>query len=208
MKRLFEVFRQSFDESYVRFVWDKNRHLMTHASKGFETATHRYDSLGSRETLASRPETFSYLASGLVFSAWRMRTSLPTSSGGRRESMDLVLKVPHSLSKERLGPTFRSWQTLLRRCPDQLALLPPLALVESKDGFGLVMPFASQPLSQAASYWQPMAERIRELGVALSTLGLALNDPLTTIQGGLKVQAGCWSGIPFIYDLSELGPVP
>ena len=207
---LFNAFRHTFDESYVRHVWQKNRHLMSDKSAanpflGRSGGSHSSQDRGSS---AMAPQAVTYIASGLVFSAWRVRTSLSTSSGHRYPPMDLVLKIPHPQSHERLAPSFRMWRSLLQRCPSSLVLLPPITLLECDDGFGLIMPFAESTLSQALPHWQPLAQRLREFEDGLATVGLVLRDPLLHKEAGARLQAGCWSGIPFIYDLSELAPTP
>lgn len=207
---LFEVFNQAFDESYIRHLLRKNQFFQrSERTAPFGNSKALSWSAQNHRTFQLPNEDLAYISSGLTFSAWRIRTShiLPTKP--QRHPMDLVLKIPHSIPRERLGPSFRSWNARIQRCPFPLALLPPVALMEWNDGFAMVMPFADSPLSAALPHWHPMDLRLGELKRGLAAVGLALNDPLLSItQDRMRLQAGCWRGVPFIYDLSDLEPIP
>jgi hypothetical protein len=208
---LFNAFRETFDESYVRHLLKKNHFFRSSKPTGLDGYGNGSFSWASPNSGISRPpkEDLTYISSGLTFSAWRISTShvLPTTP--RRPPMDLVVKFPHSIPRERLGPSFRSWNARIQRCPFPLALMPPLALMEWDDGFAVVMPFADSPLSAALPHWQPMDQRVEELKRGLAAVGMALNDPLLAVtQDQVHLQAGCWRGVPFIYDLSDLEPLP
>lgn len=208
---LLNVFRQTFDESYVRHLLKKTHFFQRNErtrpdgkSEGSFTWTGQ-----NHGTVQLPKEDLTYISSGLTFSAWRIRTSRVLPANAQRHPMDLVLKIPHSIPPERLGPSFRSWNARIQRCPFPLALLPPVSLVEWNEGFAMVMPFADSPLSAALPHWHPMDQRLEELKMGLAAVGMVLNDPLLSVtQDRMRLQAGCWRGIPFIYDLSDLEPIP
>lgn len=208
---LFEVFNQTFDESYVRHLLRKNQFFQRNERKGPFGNSHGASSLNAQNHgIGQLPQAdLTYIASGLTFSAWRIRTSHVLPTKPQRYPMDLVLKIPHSLPREKLGPSFRSWNARIQRCPFPLALLPPVALMDWHEGFAMVMPFADSPLSAALPHWHPMDQRLRELTRGLAAVGMVLNDPLLSVTPDrIRIQAGCWRGVPFIYDLSDLEPIP
>ena len=189
------MFHASFDESRVQHLWQKE----------ILPLTGREASLRSASSYLGSPKV-ELLGAGLTFSAWALRfgdgeTSRSTKSATPR--MHLVLKIPHTKSSERIGPTFNSWRRLLESSQRAVSLIPPFAFVESKHGFGLVMPLADQPLSVMKAHWLPFQKRLEECSSQLRKMGLDLRDPLME-RSWERAQAGCWQGIPFLYDLSDL----
>lgn len=190
-----------YDESYIQYLWRKEaRHLAAHSAPWSHERPGKDGSL-------------TLLGAGLTFMAWRIRSAprgdLKTMrkddpSSSSPPGMDLVLKIPHSFTLDRLSPTFRLWKSLLLKCSDDIPLLPPFRILEGEQGFGVVMPFASEPLSQAKPHWWPLKARVAEFSQGLAERGLQLQDPLMTQMEASKLQGGCWRGTPFLYDLSEL----
>lgn len=189
-KTLVGAFHASLDESHIRHLWRQLDLCFAHRPPH------------GRRPHAGRDADLVAIGEGLVFRAWRIKSRLATH-GERPGAMDLVLKIPHSSADHRLAPSFRAWRHLLDECPPTVTLVPPCVVLEEGERFCLVMPFAADPLSHAKPHWQPLAERLVEFSKSLRERGLEVNDPLLT-QAKARPQAGCWQGIPFMYDLSEL----
>ena len=189
------MFHASFDESLIQHLWQKEVLPLARKEESQRNASF---SLGSPRV--------ELLGAGLSFSAWALRFGdQETSPSKKSESprMSLVLKIPHAETSERFGPTFKSWRQLIESSQRAVSLIPPFAFVESKHGFGLVMPLADQPLSAMKAHWLPFQQRLNECSSQLKKMGLELRDPLME-KSWERAQAGCWQGIPFLYDLSDL----
>jgi hypothetical protein len=130
---------------------------------------------------------------GVCFATWR----LPPAPG--RRGLALAVKIAHADWLEGREIARKAWveaATRLRRAA--APLIPPYEIIVHHDGLALVMPFGEAPLSNAATHWQPLDESLQACGVALRRLDLSLGD---------VAQGRCWEGIPFLYDLSDLGVV-
>ncbi len=134
---------------------------------------------------------------GAHFRTWRLR-----GEGARSAELPLVLK--RAGLGWGTGPRGRQWRdSVAGLAAAGIPLVPPLVLLQARgaageagDRIGLVMPFADSDWSAAAAHWQPMAAQMEVALRALQDRGLALGD---------IPQGGCWQGIPFLYDLSDLG---
>lgn len=127
------------------------------------------------------------IGEGIHFRAFRW----PTSG-----AMDLVVKVPGEAGAEVGSPRVRRWQQALERLRSaETGLIPPWELVGSSESMGLVMPFAEASWEAAGPDWQPLDRWLERTGQELQRLGLVCPD---------APQGGCWRGIPFLYDLSDL----
>jgi hypothetical protein len=146
--------------------------------------------LGLSDARLDREATF--LGEGTHFRAWRLRPRAPGEPA-------LVLKrAGHHLGKEG-SVARRQWTDAMLKVKGTGGLVPPFELVEAAGRFGIVMPYGDKDLKEASPHWQPVQARLAELDRALSARGLVLQD----IPQGRTV-----GGIPFIYDFSDLGPVP
>ena len=97
------------------------------------------------------------------------------------------------------GPQFRKhwigWIKTLRH--EVVDLIPPLEVIEDEDTLAIVMPFGEDPIEQAATHWQPIAEALTQALKQLEGAGYVIED---------KIQGRSWQGIPFICDFSDLQP--
>lgn len=140
--------------------------------------------LGDRD-LASRADL---LGEGAHFRAWRIRGRSPST-------MDIVFKRA-TAGFDRQDPLApREWVQAMARLRGAGGLIPPFEVLETEHGVGIAMPFGDRPFAEAAAHWQPLADRLDELSVALAARGLKLAD---------VPQGRCWSGVPFLYDLSDV----
>ncbi len=152
-----------------------------------------FDASLARESVRTRGPLTALIGAGAHFEAWL----LPAPRSTRSNPMRLVVKVSQPRFFPEKSPQFRAqWLSHLRRIQrERVPLLPPFEILELDSSVGLVMPYASERLDTAKPHWQPLDRVIDVTRARLSHHGLVLND---------TIQAGCWQGIPLIYDLSDL----
>jgi len=146
--------------------------------------------IGSDEHLSA---SFNLLGEGTHFKAWLLRP-------GPNPSFQLVLKRPTSNFYPPGGPDYRHWRSclmLLKKEPIP-PLIPPFAVIEQGEQYGLVMPYGPDPVAKVAAHWQPLDRQTQDYKAALTKKGLYIDDIL---------QIRVWQGIPFLIDLSDIKAV-
>lgn len=133
-----------------------------------------------------------FLGEGQHFRAWRLR-------GGHAGETPLVLKRASPGLGPLGGVERRQWVQAVTRLKGVGGLVPPFEVLQIEGHIGIVMPYGDKALVEAAPHWQPMQSRLAELDQDLAARGLTLGD----IPQGRSL-----SGIPFVYDLSDVQETP
>lgn len=132
-----------------------------------------------------KPANAELIGAGMHFDAYRIKTGNP---------MELVLKIANNeFSAEQRLHQWLNLINLLKNRQDAL-LMPPLEILDDQQ-LAYVQPFTNQTLKKLNPEWHPIEKAIDINKLCLDALGSCIAD---------SYQMGCWQGIPFIYDLSDL----